>query len=601
MFDGFHNGLFQMRHYQLLASLFLAATLSAACAEVNEGGFGPSEGSGLETNNGPTDNADVGYNNSGTETDASYLDPSTSSDAGTSEDQTTDAGSPEYDAGNGGAETGTESPDLSNGNQDTGYAHDSDGSTDAGSDAGYRPDRSPDMADDASGDALTRPDRVLVDFGGGGDDTGSEEDGPVIVIGDRDRDGVADIVDNCPGRANPRQTDTDGDGLGNDCDNCAFNYNPDQRDYNDDGTGDQCDRSIPAPCTDANDPYPRDDDAGECRGSLGLPGDMHMYYYRNHALNPGDQGSYPWVHRAVIVQHGSGRTAYSYFDRMVQASEYAGSDRNTLILAPHFQTDDDITDCGDDGECRDSVPNDRGYWTSSGWKQGDDSQSRSSVSSFAVYDQIILERLANREWYPNLEEIVITGHSAGGQFAQRYAVGTEVDHDSAVDHLSFRFIILNPSSYVYLGTNRWDQSSGTPVCQPGEFPDYQFEIPSGSSCQLTYNRYRYGRDGIPLGHYMRETTRDEWRENFPRRHVTYMMGDEDLDQTYEPTKVDDSCQARWQGYCRWDRGRIFFAYMNRFYQPHNHSFVTVHGVGHTGSGMYRSPEGVLTVFGVPKQ
>jgi hypothetical protein len=36
--------------------------------------------------------------------------------------------------------------------------------------------------------------------------------------GDRDRDRVADIVDNCPDQFNPGQADTDGDGVGDVCD-----------------------------------------------------------------------------------------------------------------------------------------------------------------------------------------------------------------------------------------------------------------------------------------------------------------------------------------------------------------------------------------------
>jgi len=74
---------------------------------------------------------------------------------------------------------------------------------------------------------------------------------------DRDRDGIADAVDNCPFTYNPDQRDTDGDGLGdvcdpdidgdgvpNDLDNCPFVFNPDQRDRDRDGVGDACDPDI---------------------------------------------------------------------------------------------------------------------------------------------------------------------------------------------------------------------------------------------------------------------------------------------------------------------------------------------------------------------
>jgi hypothetical protein len=48
------------------------------------------------------------------------------------------------------------------------------------------------------------------------------------VNGDKDGDGYANSVDNCPDSFNPDQADSDSDGIGNLCDNCPNNFNPDQ-------------------------------------------------------------------------------------------------------------------------------------------------------------------------------------------------------------------------------------------------------------------------------------------------------------------------------------------------------------------------------------
>jgi hypothetical protein len=57
---------------------------------------------------------------------------------------------------------------------------------------------------------------------------------------DHDGDGVEDFDDNCPGTANPSQSDADLDGRGDICDLCPDQFDPDQTDSDGDGTGDAC-------------------------------------------------------------------------------------------------------------------------------------------------------------------------------------------------------------------------------------------------------------------------------------------------------------------------------------------------------------------------
>lgn len=59
--------------------------------------------------------------------------------------------------------------------------------------------------------------------------------------GDLDHDGITNLLDNCPERANPGQADEDSDLRGDACDNCPPIFNLAQADRDGDGVGDDCD------------------------------------------------------------------------------------------------------------------------------------------------------------------------------------------------------------------------------------------------------------------------------------------------------------------------------------------------------------------------
>ncbi|MGK0358980.1 MAG: hypothetical protein ACI9U2_001275 [Bradymonadia bacterium] len=67
------------------------------------------------------------------------------------------------------------------------------------------------------------------------------DDGTCPEGEDRDGDGTADPVDNCPDEPNADQVDLDNDGHGDACDNCPSDPNPTQSDADIDGVGDSCD------------------------------------------------------------------------------------------------------------------------------------------------------------------------------------------------------------------------------------------------------------------------------------------------------------------------------------------------------------------------
>ena len=67
--------------------------------------------------------------------------------------------------------------------------------------------------------------------------------------------------------------------------------------------------------------------------------------------------------------------------------------------------------------------------------------------------------------FPAMEEIVVAGHSAGGQVVHRYAATTE--HTATDSGVAFRYVVTNPSTYLYLGPRREDAEGGFTVPDTG--------------------------------------------------------------------------------------------------------------------------------------
>jgi hypothetical protein len=70
--------------------------------------------------------------------------------------------------------------------------------------------------------------------------------------GDPDQDAIPGLIDNCPVKVNPFQTDTDGDRYGDVCDSCPVHFDPTQADSNRDGLGDRCEKEGPIPAVTLN-------------------------------------------------------------------------------------------------------------------------------------------------------------------------------------------------------------------------------------------------------------------------------------------------------------------------------------------------------------
>ena len=273
----------------------------------------------------------------------------------------------------------------------------------------------------------------------------------------------------------------------------------------------------------------------------------------------------PEIEQAIIVVHGSALNFDTYFNTMQTLANQEKVDRSTLVISPHYRTDTESP----------LAPSNELLWTDEGWLRGDQALNSKNLSAFQVIDQFIC-LLENKTHFPKLKKITLTGHSAGGQLTQRYAVGTQVDLQNPTTH--FRFIVANPGSYVYLSNKRLNPN------EPGIF-----SIPINPGC-ADYNDYKYGMDKTNT--YMSQVPKNVAIQNNLNRDVVYLLGEQDtLTEDFDLT-----CPALLQGPYRFLRGTNFKASLDFEFPGHKHQLVTVPGVGHTQWGMYSSALGIQTLF-----
>ena len=296
--------------------------------------------------------------------------------------------------------------------------------------------------------------------------------------------------------------------------------------------------------------------------------------YTSHDFDKGSEE----VTIAFIFLHGTLRNAGRYMDWGVAATERAEATGHTVVVSPQFLMEVDINEHG--------LSNDVLFWTNNGWKQGDLSRRSTEenprsvrVSSYEVMDEILLRLAAS---FPNLERVVVAGHSAGGQFVNRYAAGSMAEetlvNTTTRRPISVRYIVSNPSSYVYICERRPDAEGG-------------FSVPENDDCE-NFDRYKYGlSDG--LNAYMNRAGVDRIRVNLTTRDVVFLKGAEDNDP--EARYLDQSCPAMAQGTNRFDRGIAYHRYLAELYGA-QHEFIVVPGVGHSASRMFGSEGGRRAIF-----
>ena len=143
---------------------------------------------------------------------------------------------------------------------------------------------------------------------------------------------------------------------------------------------------------------------------------LSMDFYSNYDFLQED-AAWGEIQSAVIVVHGNNRNGSEYFSWLANALTSISQERNTLLIAPQFKTSDDVASGSDEV-----------IFSSNGWKRGFQSLNLTSgkLASYDIIDSV-MSMLANKDRFPFLEKIVVTGHSAGAQFTNLYAAANPMD------------------------------------------------------------------------------------------------------------------------------------------------------------------------------
>jgi len=297
-------------------------------------------------------------------------------------------------------------------------------------------------------------------------------------------------------------------------------------------------------------------------------------YLSTHGpLNPSNMALKD-VDQVLVMVHGSGRNAEDY---LCSAARAATS--NTLVIAPWFLAPNDPV-----SPLHNTTASSL-RWAEFGpifhtWRYGADAindelwEANKRVSAYDVMDRmmdVLLDLVPGKR-------IVVTGHSAGGQYTQRWAL---LSNHHIFQRKQLRVVVVNPRSFCFLDERRW--------------VDGEFVVPD-TDCDW-YNEWEWGfgpgRDLVtPYKDMAIEEAGgiDPIVARYPNRDIVYLAGEQDV-------IPNGDCQDKLQGNFRRVRSENFVKALKEIYGKDVHRRLVVKGVPHDHTLMYQSEEGQAGLWG----
>ena len=274
----------------------------------------------------------------------------------------------------------------------------------------------------------------------------------------------------------------------------------------------------------------------------------------------------PQVERLIISIHSSSYDPDFYVDTIMGiASEHADMRGKLLIISPAFYRKDKT-------KLQDVVlwQTDPFWGNNRALYQGKEA----TWSAFEVLDYFIGDILSSGN-FPNIKQIVILGHSAGGQFVNRYAASnTFMDRYT----IPVKFLVMAPSSYLYFSPKRANDASRT-----------HFETPYPK--KPAYNHWGYGVKKLYGFHKKYDVTAEKMQKRYPLLKIRYLVGSEDV---HLSNTLDMNAEAMLQGLNRKQRAITYYNHLQEHFGSNiiqNQDLFIIDGVGHLAKDLIESERG----------